>query len=254
MSVQSMARVISESLALIESSNRLDTRLSRCDVVIDKAKALMAYQGLGIPTISPPPSQLVVAMEKRKRQLIAEASEESGGKVPPGVFWADYIKTLKDSPEERLEIALNYLPLPAAFREAAVALRAQIRERRKQGAEYGELLTGLYTLAAWHSFLHATPSEESIAAPSWNVAEIIPEEVWRGLDLPYAELGHKELELLNQTDGKWLEEAWGEPKAHRSAQEYHLPVWKQWVAEYRATEADRQREFERDFQRMLDEY
>jgi hypothetical protein len=230
-SVQSIIRVISESLDLVEKSKRLDTRLSRCDVVIAKAKELMAYQALGIPTISPPPNQLVATMEERRSQLIAEADEASGGKVPPGVFWADYIKKLKDKPEERLEVALNYLPLPAAFREAAVALRAQIRERRKQGAEYGELLSGLHTLAAWDSFLHATPHVEANAAPAWNVVEIIPEEVWRGLDLPYSEIGHRELSLLNQTDGKWLEEAWGEPKMHRTAQEYHQGVWNQWVAE-----------------------
>ena len=98
-SIQSIARVISESLDLVERSKKLDTRLSRCDVVIDKAKALMAYQAVGIPTISPPPNQLVAQMEERKRELIAEADEESGGKVPPGVFWADYIKKLKVKPD-----------------------------------------------------------------------------------------------------------------------------------------------------------
>ena len=59
----------------------------------------------------------------------AELLDPKAG-VPPGVFWADYIKTLKDDPERRLAVARAYLPLPAAFRHAAVALRALIRRRQ----------------------------------------------------------------------------------------------------------------------------
>lgn len=46
-------------------------------------------------------------------------------------FWADAIKDTYDDPRRRLEMATRNLPLPAAFREAAIALRAIIRNRRK---------------------------------------------------------------------------------------------------------------------------
>lgn len=57
-----------------------------------------------------------------------------------GAFWADYIKTLRDDPAARLEIARQYQPLPAAFEEAAIALRAMIHDRREQRADFKDLL------------------------------------------------------------------------------------------------------------------
>ena len=39
-----------------------------------------------------------------------------------GNFWADRIRKYKGEPKKRLEEALDNLPLPAAFRQAAVAL------------------------------------------------------------------------------------------------------------------------------------
>ena len=47
------------------------------------------------------------------------------------VFWADKIKEFRGEPVKRLAMALENLPLPAAFREAAIALRALIRAKRK---------------------------------------------------------------------------------------------------------------------------
>jgi hypothetical protein len=123
--------------------------------------------------------------------------------VPDGVFWADHIKTLKDSPTQRLELAEQYLPLPGAFREAVIALRALIRQRRQQGADYVNLLANLYRLAAQESFLFATPNVPGVG-PAYNVAEAMPRDVWRNLDLPYREIGYEELKLVNKTDGRWL--------------------------------------------------
>ena len=49
-----------------------------------------------------------------------------------GDFWADRIKQYRAEPLKRLSFALKQLPLPAAFREAAIATRALIREKRKE--------------------------------------------------------------------------------------------------------------------------
>lgn len=43
--------------------------------------------------------------------------------IEQNAFWADEIRKEKDDPDERLAMALRNLPLPAAFREAAKALR-----------------------------------------------------------------------------------------------------------------------------------
>ena len=73
-------------------------------------------------------------------------------KIQSGDFWADEIKNLKDRPVDRLKMAIDNLPLPAAFREAAVATRAIIRSKRKSKEGYDQELQILYWLAATDSF------------------------------------------------------------------------------------------------------
>lgn len=69
-----------------------------------------------------------------------------------GNFWADRIKQLRGEPLKRLRLALDNVPLPASFREAAIAVRALIREKKKTGEAYEEELALLYGLAAINSF------------------------------------------------------------------------------------------------------
>ena len=47
------------------------------------------------------------------------------------LFWADAIKGTQADPAARFAMAKRHLPLPTAFREAAIALRAMIRAKRK---------------------------------------------------------------------------------------------------------------------------
>ena len=69
-----------------------------------------------------------------------------------GEFWADQIKNLRSDPEKRHRMALENLPLPGAWKEAVVALRALIRERRKAKEPFEQYLVWLYWLAAVRSF------------------------------------------------------------------------------------------------------
>jgi len=140
-----------------------------------------------------------------------------------GEFWADRIKKLKSEPVKRLELALKNLPLPASFREAAVAMRALAREKRKAGDNYGEELALLYWLAAINSF--SIPYSSVLQMPGYNVIESIPGNRLKNLSFTYAELGFEKLELLNKTDIKWLTEAWGVPSTHTTLHEIHIDVW-----------------------------
>jgi len=149
--------------------------------------------------------------------------------VPPGVFWADDIETLKHDPEVRLAAAQVYLPLPAAFREAATALRALIRARSQQSADGSDLLSQLHLIAAQESFLLATPHIPGVG-PCSNVAATIPRQVWQQLRMPYEVTGYLYLPLLDWTDCRWLVAALGEPDSHCSAQAYHQDVWDGHVA------------------------
>lgn len=140
-----------------------------------------------------------------------------------GAFWADEIKKLRDKPDERLAMAMAHLPLPAAFSEAAVALRAMIRIKKKEGVEWQQDLTHLYNLAAWESF--TLPYAPRLERPGMVVTESIPGLVVCNLEFSYKKLGYLQLQILNKTDHKWLVEAWGEPDQHTTLNELHRAVW-----------------------------
>jgi len=140
-----------------------------------------------------------------------------------GEFWADRIKKYKGEPAKRLKLALENMPLPASFREAAIATRALIREKRKEKELYDEQLYLLYWLAAVDSF--SIPYSEKLQEPGYNVIESIPGEKLKTLPFSYKLLGYTDLTLLNKTDVKWLIEAWGEPESHSTLHKLHFDVW-----------------------------
>jgi len=154
---------------------------------------------------------------------IREYWDEMRSDLREDKFWADQIKEYKDEPEKRLSLALNNLPLPAAFREAAIAIRKIIRAKRKANEKFEEELTLLYWLAAIRSFmLEFAPRLEE---PGFNVIESIPAQRLISLQYNYSQLGYEKLTLLNKTDVKWLTEAWGEPSSHKTLNDIHRELW-----------------------------
>jgi len=81
-----------------------------------------------------------------------EFSVRGDGLYENAEFWAHAIQKVRDNPHERLKMPKRHLPLPAAFREAAVALRAIIRSSRKEKISYDGALEELYRLAGFWSF------------------------------------------------------------------------------------------------------
>lgn len=146
--------------------------------------------------------------------------------IASGNFWADRIKKYRSEPAERLRIALENLPLPAAFREAAIAVRSLIRACRKATESYDEQLTFLYWLAAIDSF--GVPYSERLQEPGYNVVESIPAKILKGLSFSYTQLGYEKLNLLNKTDVKWLVEKWGQPMCHTTLHDLHMTVWNEY--------------------------
>jgi hypothetical protein len=146
--------------------------------------------------------------------------------INDGSFWADRIKVLREEPLKRLRLALENLPLPAAFREAAVALRAIIREKQQAKSEFTDEVAFLYWLAAVESF--GLPYSESLRQPGFNVLESIPGNVIKSLSFSYQDLGYKQLSLLNKTDIKWCVALWGEPNQHTTLNALHNAVWQKY--------------------------
>lgn len=157
------------------------------------------------------------------RQRSSDFWMELRADLDHGVFWADQIKDLRGDPATRLQLALGNLPLPAAFREAAIATRALIREKRRSQADYSDLLALLYWLAAVDSFrLDYAPR---LQEPGFNVAESMPGQVLKSLPYAYGDLGYRHLPLLTKTDAKWMVAAWGEPASHTTLNATHRSVW-----------------------------
>jgi hypothetical protein len=158
-----------------------------------------------------------------------------------GEFWADRIKELRGEPVKRLAVALENMPLPASFREAAIATRALIRDKKKQKASHDEELALLYWLAAINSF--SVPYSEVLEEPGYNVIESIPGKKLKGLSFSYKSLGYKKLELLNKTDIIWLIESWGEPSNHTTLHEIHNDVWVEYELKLKSKRKQRDQEF-----------
>ena len=157
-----------------------------------------------------------------------------------GQFWADRIKDLRNQPIERLRLAVDNFPLPGAFREAAVAVRALIKDKKKTEASFSEELACLYWLAAIESFSMAY--SERLTEPGFNVLQSIPGQVVIGLPFSYRTLGYERLALLNKTDRKWIEAAWGAPATHSTLLDMHRQVWNEYEERlYQRRQSERQR-------------
>jgi hypothetical protein len=143
-----------------------------------------------------------------------------------GEFWADRIKKLSDNPIARLQLSIDNLPLPAAFREALIAIRALIRLKRAKSESCEDEITLLYFLAAIYSF--SVPYSEMLKEPGFNVIESMPGDIFKNLPFTYKELGYENLSLLNKTDKKFLIELWGEPEQHSTLNNIHNSLWRKY--------------------------
>jgi hypothetical protein len=160
--------------------------------------------------------------------------------IKDGTFWADRIVRFRNQPVERLKLAIDNLPLPAAFREAAVAIRALVRARIGQKEDFTDELVLLYWLAAIESF--GVPYSEFLRQPGFNVLESIPGQVIKALPFTYAQLGYKHLDLLNKTDTKWCIARWGEPLNHATLNQLHSELWHKYEVDEQARQARQRQE------------
>ncbi|MBC7755672.1 MAG: hypothetical protein H7Z20_03340 [Bdellovibrio sp.] len=166
-----------------------------------------------------------------------------------GEFWADRIKKLTNNPTARLQLAIDNLPLPAAFREALIAIRALIRLKRSKSEIYEDEITLLYFLAAIHSF--PVPYSEVLKEPGFNVIQSMPGDVFKNLPFTYKELGYENLILLKKTDIKFLIELWGEPEQHSTLNRIHNHLWREYELKLKTLRYIRHKEQLDSYLKML---
>lgn len=75
LAVSSANRVLTDSLKLAQTGKTLSTRLGRWDLAIEKAEALLEYERKGIPTISPPPSEVLTFAQANRLMAVNEGLE-----------------------------------------------------------------------------------------------------------------------------------------------------------------------------------
>ena len=136
-------------------------------------------------------------------------SQAPGPSPEDGEFWYDALNKIKDDPDRRYQMASRHLPLPAAWREMAVALRMKIRKARKEKVSYVDLLRELHHLAAMSSYA------------AYGHIQRVPYSRIASLDLGYHRIGCDRLDLLGVTDKKWMVESWGEVDDHSTAGELY---------------------------------
>ena len=172
-----------------------------------------------------------------------------GPEPESGHFWGDAIKELVDDPQGRLDIARRQLPLPGAFRQMALALRALIRDARKQGANFDALLKELHHFAAVSSW--TLPYNEIAREPGFNVIERTPYAKLAALDLSWDAVGGDELPLLNKTDRTLMRQVWGEPQRHTTANALYHGLWLEGCRQVAAARRASMAEFEREIRAIV---
>jgi len=97
MDIQQRVRILSDSINLAKNSKTFKTRLSRCDLVIEHAEALLEYEKKGIPTISPLPSKLLKEFSEYHDTIIIEEAMQIFGKAQKKAEVSTSFKTIENT-------------------------------------------------------------------------------------------------------------------------------------------------------------
>lgn len=79
--IQRRRKTIAQSLRYLEKTRAIKTILKRCDLVLENAQALLPLEQKGIAIFDPPPSQLLDACRRRKRDAVEVVVLEALGKA-----------------------------------------------------------------------------------------------------------------------------------------------------------------------------
>lgn len=153
-----------------------------------------------------------------------------GGTASNEEHWYVLAQSSKEDPVKRFEHSVKGLPMPRAFTEAALGLRAIIKADVANNRSYEGNLKELYTLAVWQSY--SMKRSEKADTVGHNILERIPGGLIANINCDYQDIGYKHLELINKTDAKRLVAIWGEPKSHTTLLEYDDSLWRKYEDEF----------------------
>ena len=177
------------------------------------------------PAIAPveEPVEVQVVQEPATAEIVADQEESP----------RDKLRRLKreECSGDVIRAYRARVPLPVAFRRIAIAIRTDIRARRKEKVDATDLLSKLYQWAVIENFFEHVEwgkiVDERILHPTTR-------PFIKRLKAPYDTIGYANLALLKKTDVKWLVEAFGEPETHSTARDANLELWQEAVEAFRA--------------------
>lgn len=162
-------------------------------------------------------------------ELPLPSAEPSDHPEPPEPgeprHWQRRLKELRDAGDFDAALALSRAQYPRiqAFQQSLVTLRAALRQAQREKGEIDALLEALHFTAALADLFRpgAPLRPDPRRVDSAGLAAAAAER----LALPYARVGYERLRLLTRTDVRLLVTAWGEPEAHRHAEEVAAEAW-----------------------------
>jgi hypothetical protein len=134
--------------------------------------------------------------------------------------WLARIKTLRDTgaATEALALCQAHYPRAQAFAQAAITLRQLLRECVEQHLPAEQLLGELFRTAALADlFRNGNPIRPADSAAA--------QAALQNTTFSWSAIGHNQLKLLNKSDVRMLEQAWGSPTAHRHVEDVLGMQW-----------------------------
>lgn len=181
-------------------------------------------------------SENAVAAKEKDRSFWANLKKE----FDDDNSWVGRVKSESDD-NQKLELALKYIPLPQAFKQSAIALRSLIKSKKKDSAPYIDELYFLYWLASIKSF--SVPYSQLLGEPGFNVLSRVSGCEILDLCISYDEIGYEHLDLLNKSDIKLLIENFGEPKNNNVLYNIHYDLWHRYEIKLKAEKDKDLRDF-----------
>lgn len=178
-----------------------------------------------------PPLELDPPQDLAVPALTQAAHEETGAPEAPAALaqqedWRSASQALKDAGEHEaaLQRCRAAWPQWQSYQQAAVVIRAALKQKDLTEQTRVMWLTRLYRMACEASFLH--DKVEGLPNHNWQkLTRLTSPERLSELATPWQELGYRELRLLTKTDCINMTREWGEPATHMSVKKLHQKVF-----------------------------
>ncbi len=168
-----------------------------------------------------PPLKTPMAVSEPAVTVTVESAPEAAN-----ADWRQRCQALRDQGryQEAVSTCRQAWPQWQSFEHAARVMRAAIRNPDTDSATRQQWLHALFRLAAQASFLHDRVEGLPDPIPRLLAQQFDAQEL-DALDMPWPEIGYRELRLLTKSDRKQLAQLLGEPAAHQSARIFHRKRW-----------------------------